>query len=51
VWPIPVLSTQPTSSLTYEIQYGRLSTACQVAHMCRYALPVSDVVDEGSAIR
>ena len=23
MWPIPVLSTQPTSSLTYEIQYGR----------------------------
>ena len=23
MWPIPVLSTQPTCSLTYEIQYGR----------------------------
>jgi len=29
VWPIPVLSTQPTRSLTYEIQYALAAVADQ----------------------
>ena len=27
VWPLPVLSTQPASTLTYELQYARLQRA------------------------